>query len=128
MKVTLFIGSILLFTACSKKNIGLNEEFALKFGQTAHVTSSDDHKLKIEYFDLTEESRCAPGVECIWEGRVAVVLKMNDQVQDTLGLNHADHPALIEYSGNVVRLLGVSYKSDSDFGKKEKSIVQLVIE
>lgn len=128
MKALLCIGSIILLTACSKKNIGLNEEFTLKFGQSANVTTAADNKLKIQYFDLSEESRCPPGVECVWEGRVAVVLKMNDLDLDTLGLNHVDHSAMLEYGNNVIRLLSVSYKSDADFGKKEKSYIQLIVE
>lgn len=128
MKSLLFIVSFILLAACTKKNIGLNEEFSLKFGQTANVTTSEDNILSIEYFDLSEESRCAPGMECIWEGRVAIVLKLNDQEIDTLGLNHVDHPALIQSGDQTVRLISVTYKSDSDFGKKEKSTVKVIVE
>jgi hypothetical protein len=126
MKPLFFLTSIILLSACSKKNIGLNEEFSLKIGQSAFVSA--DNIVEIEYLDLYEESRCAPGVECIWEGRVAVVLKLNGEETDTLGLNHTDYPGMIEYLGKTIKLLGVSYKSDDDFGKKEKSSVQLIVE
>jgi hypothetical protein len=128
MKVLFGVISFVLLTACSKKTFGLNEAFSLKYGHSMHLNSPGNNQIEIEYLDISEESRCPPGTQCVWAGRVAVVLKLNNQSLDTLGLNHSEYSSVSECQGKMITLLDVIYNSDDDFGKKEKSTIKLIVE
>jgi hypothetical protein len=67
-------------------------------------------------------------MQCFWAGSVAIVLKLDDQYLDTLGLNSSSHLSKTEYKGKIIQLLEVSYGSDKNFGKKSKSSIRLIIE
>lgn len=53
-----------------------NLERALNIGinQTAHLTSAD---IDLSFIDVTEDSRCPSDVQCIWAGRVSVLVELN---------------------------------------------------
>ncbi|MDD5082298.1 MAG: hypothetical protein PHU08_02875 [Dehalococcoidales bacterium] len=51
----------------------LGQEFSLSIGQTAAITGE---RLKIEFQELVEDSRCARGVVCIWQGRVSCLVRI----------------------------------------------------
>lgn len=128
MRIILFASTLILFGSCSKHNFNLNEEFEIKYEKSAFVAIPGQNQLNIKFLDLYEESRCAPGHECFWAGRVAVVLKMNDLSLDTLGLDHSQYLNFTQIGENTVTLLEVNYASDKDFGKKNKSSIKLKVE
>jgi hypothetical protein len=89
-KYKLFIialASLLLISAgCStdkdvKANLG--EEFSLKSGQVAVIS---DENLKIEFVEVTGDSRCPKGVTCIWAGEVTakVAIKTGNSLDELL--------------------------------------------
>ena len=69
--ITGIIVSILLLlivsSSCTQAKIkaSLGEEFTLPLGKTAAVEAEN---LSFEFVDVTADSRCAKGVECIWAG------------------------------------------------------------
>jgi hypothetical protein len=69
--ITGIIISILLlltvFSSCTQDKIkaSLGEEFTLPLGKTAVIGGEN---LTFEFVEVTADSRCAKGVECIWAG------------------------------------------------------------
>ncbi|HEY31985.1 MAG TPA: hypothetical protein G4O10_02625 [Dehalococcoidia bacterium] len=61
--------------ACGHPNIeaGLGEEFSLAIGQKAIITGED---LEIRFREVSEDSRCARDVVCVWEGQVVCLLEV----------------------------------------------------
>jgi len=77
---------LLLTSSCVASNevkVRLGEEFSLKSGQIAVIS---DENLKIEFVEVTEDSRCPKGVTCIWEGQVVakVLVRAGDTVDELL--------------------------------------------
>lgn len=71
------------FIACGLK-AKLGQEFSLAIGQSATITGEN---LKITFKEVLEDSRCAAGATCIWEGRVVcfvVVTKDGTSWETTL--------------------------------------------
>ena len=67
---------LLLTSSCIASNevkVHLDEEFSLKSGQTVVISGEN---LKIEFIEVTEDSRCPKGVTCIWEGRVSCLVEI----------------------------------------------------
>ena len=62
-------------SACGHPNVeaGLDEEFSLAVGQKAIITGED---LEIRFKEVSEDSRCARDVTCVWEGRVVCLLEV----------------------------------------------------
>ncbi len=118
-----FIGTF-LFQGCTKNAITRSEEFTLAINKEAHLQENSETTLSITYQDLVEESRCAPGVVCVWAGRVLVKLKVNNE-EIQLGLGHDQYPNSTTVDGYAIDLLSVKYSSDSNFGDKNKSSIVL---
>ncbi|MEQ9298879.1 MAG: hypothetical protein RIF33_09960 [Cyclobacteriaceae bacterium] len=51
--------------------INYAEEFTLRVGQTAISPDS----ATVQLIDIAHDSRCANGVDCLWEGEIAVALE-----------------------------------------------------
>jgi|GEM_PF-1210148 eight-cysteine-cluster-containing protein len=51
----------------------LGKPFYLKLNQTARIMSE---RLNLSILKLVEDSRCPENVECVWEGRVVLLLEM----------------------------------------------------
>ncbi len=54
--------------------VALGEESVLAIGQSVRLAGEG---LEIAFVAVTEDSRCARGVTCIWEGRVVAAVKIN---------------------------------------------------
>ena len=66
---------LLVGSACRLGDIeaSLGQEFSLAIGQKARITGEN---LEIRFKEVSEESRCARDVECIWAGRVVCLLEI----------------------------------------------------
>lgn len=66
----------LFFTACSSGNVtaALGAEFTLPSGKTAVISAES---LKIKFVEVTGDSRCPTGVECIQAGDVKCLMLIN---------------------------------------------------
>ena len=74
--VAISVCILLLTLSCVASNetkIYLGEEFSLKSGQIAVISGEN---LKIEFIEVTEDSRCPKGVTCVWEGRVSCLVEI----------------------------------------------------
>ncbi|MGV3612809.1 MAG: hypothetical protein ACO1N0_17745 [Fluviicola sp.] len=116
---------IALSTGCKKKTIGLNEEFELDFSKTVTV-KADGKKFKIRFAKLVEETRCAPDVECIWAGEVAVRIELDHTELHDIGF-HSQYPSSIVYKDRTIKLLEVNYK-DGSYNKEEDYSIRLKVE
>ena len=77
--VVIFACLLLLTSSCVAGNevkSHLGEEFSLKSGQTAVISGEN---LKIEFIEVTEDSRCPKGATCIWEGRVTALVEISKE-------------------------------------------------
>lgn len=50
----------------------INLPFQLKIGQYALI---ENESLQIRFLNVTEDSRCPTGVQCVWEGRATIALE-----------------------------------------------------
>jgi hypothetical protein len=66
---------ISLLIGCTSNTVkaSLGKEFTLAIGQSATISSEN---LKIEFLDVTADSRCPKDVECVWAGEVSCSLQI----------------------------------------------------
>ncbi len=80
--------------------VDLGEESVLAIGESVRVAGEG---LEIAFAAVTEDSRCARDVTCIWEGRVvaAVEVTLDDETQalDLAQPGLTDHPATVDFQG-----------------------------
>ena len=60
----------------SEIKAALGQEFTLPVGQTASITGED---LKFKFDEVTADSRCPTGVQCIWAGEAKVQLSITSK-------------------------------------------------
>ncbi|MFC1902161.1 DUF3221 domain-containing protein [Chloroflexota bacterium] len=58
----------------SDAKVSLGDEFSLSVGQNIVIIGED---LEIKFVEVSEDSRCAKGVTCIWEGRVTALVEIS---------------------------------------------------
>jgi uncharacterized Zn finger protein len=52
----------------------IGEEFSLHIGETASLNGED---LRIQFLEISEDSRCPRDVTCVWEGRAIAIIKVS---------------------------------------------------
>ena len=62
-------------TGTNEVKVGLDQEFALSIGQSAQI---EGENLQVRFEEVIEDSRCATGATCIWEGRVSLAVEIKD--------------------------------------------------
>ena len=71
--------------SCSTDNNtpSLGQEFTLPVGQTAIISGED---LTIKFVEVTNDSRCAKGVECFWAGeaKCQMLITYNGSTSDVI--------------------------------------------
>ena len=95
---------LVLFSGCSKNNTlntSLDNETKLAIGQTAKISSED---LSIRLTDVTNDSRCAQGVTCIWAGEVKCQLSI------TLGTTTESYTFIVSGAGDKTGQVYQGYK------------------
>ncbi len=71
------VAIVLLLGSCASTGevkTRLGEEFSLSIGQSVVITGEN---LEIKFVEVSEDSRCAKDVTCIWEGRVTAVVEIS---------------------------------------------------
>jgi hypothetical protein len=82
----------------------LDTPFELAVGQVAGVGD-----IKIEFWNVTEDSRCPTDVQCVWEGRVKIELRLSgEDTIETVQLSPVSGEDTTEYGGLQIRLLEVN--------------------
>ncbi len=90
--------------ACSSGDIkaGLGEEISLAISQKVLITGEN---LEIRFKEVSEDSRCALDVVCIWEGRVVFLLEIiKDSVSQEITMTQpglTDHPSQESFQGYI---------------------------
>lgn len=72
------VAIFLLLGSCTdtgELEAGLGQEFTLSIGQSAQI---EGQNLRVSFEEVLEDSRCATGATCIWEGRVSLVVEIKD--------------------------------------------------
>jgi len=124
--IIVIIALFFLFSGCTKKTVMPNVPFELKINQSA-VVSANGSSINVKFIQLVEESRCPPNVECIWAGRVAIKLKINNSEEFIIGLNHSNYPSTFNYMNREYALLDVNYTNEASFGIENKCVVKLEV-
>jgi hypothetical protein len=117
----------ILFAACTKKTFKLKEEFTLAFNNTGIVKLGGKDKMELKFTKLVEESRCATGKTCVWEGRVSVDIELDNNEIITLGLGDG-FTSVTSYKNHNIELLEVSYDSKENFGKETNYSIKLKVD
>ena len=65
LAVSLLLPAVGLSCSIDKISTSLGQEFTLPAGQTAVISGEN---LKFKFVEVTADSRCAKGVECVWAG------------------------------------------------------------
>lgn len=110
MKSALLSVLLLLTNAAQaggRKDVSLNQEFALKVGQSALIRPGG---MKVTFERVVEDSRCPEGVDCIWAGnaRIAVGLSGAGGRPTPAELNTDVEPRQQSYLAYEVKLMGLS--------------------
>ena len=95
---------MMLFAICCSAEsdgikTGLGEEFVLAVGQSATI---DGEGLTIRFIEVTEDSRCPEGVECVWEGRVTCLVDIiysDSTYRQELTQPGLSSPSVLEFQG-----------------------------
>ncbi len=98
------VAGLLVTLACGGSQdaatVGLGEESVLAIGESARVAGEG---LEIAFVAVTEDSRCARDVTCIWEGRVVAALEVTidgeKQALDLAQPGLTDPPATAGFQG-----------------------------
>lgn len=102
--------SLLVITACSTPSQTLGAgQFKLKPSES--LTSADGYTM-VTFVEVSEDSRCATGVECIWAGQVKIVLEVavgtetqqNTLVNGTLLEGDVDSIDVAEYKIRLIKV------------------------
>ncbi|MFA6166606.1 MAG: hypothetical protein WC700_08325 [Gemmatimonadaceae bacterium] len=75
----------LVLTACgTSTEPQLGENFDIRLGTTVEIP---DETTKVQFTDVTSDSRCPTGAQCVWAGEAVVLFTVgsNQQVSLTLG-------------------------------------------
>ena len=57
-----------------KDERAIGEEFSLHIGETVSIKGE---QLRIEFLEISEDSRCPRNVTCIWEGRAIAIIEIS---------------------------------------------------
>lgn len=60
-------------SGCGKGEYDMGEEFTLSIGEAASIQGE---QLRIEFLEISEDSRCPRDVTCIWEGRAIASIEV----------------------------------------------------
>lgn len=95
------------FCACDAgKEFDLDKSFTINYGDT-HVNSS--HRLKIEFEDVANDSRCPKEARCIWAGNAELKFRFSsDTNSEKIGLNTNIAPKDYQKLGYAITLKKLS--------------------
>jgi hypothetical protein len=111
-------------------SVNLGEQFYVKVGQTESI---DSENIKIKLLEVTNDSRCASDVVCIWAGEVKAVLNVSINNKDmgditlTLGAGNTDQ-SIANIGGYSIKVLAVNpYPVSTHTIEQSEYIVTLIV-
>lgn len=104
------LGLALMAMQCEQlPSFELEKPFSLQAGEQMQAASAPD--MIVHFTQVTEDSRCPKGVNCVWEGEAVAELVLGKMGTDTLALTYRpgrEEAALGRASGYSFRLLEVN--------------------
>ncbi|MGD8553949.1 MAG: hypothetical protein PVJ32_00800 [Anaerolineales bacterium] len=82
--------------------VALGEQFQLAYGQSVDIREAG---FGIEFVAVVEDSRCAEGAVCVWEGNARVEISVSNI---DASLNTTLEPRQVSHQGYLIRLLAVN--------------------
>ena len=80
---------------------------SLRVGEQRTVAS----KLRIHFIEVTDDSRCPVGTECVWAGNAKVKLALSvGKKREDVDLNSETQPTSIEFSGYRIKFVSLTRK------------------
>ena len=77
-----------LLVGCTKAVVKLDTPIQINYQDS--LTIND--KLSLKFSNVTEDSRCPEGAQCIWEGRITIVLEVIENGEKTGELSLSNNP------------------------------------
>ena len=92
---------LILITGCGEKasEYELGQEFTLPVGGAAVIKVQN---LRIEFLEVTADSRCPRNVECVWAGEASYILKISQgDASELVAINEpaAEYPVTTVWHG-----------------------------
>lgn len=113
------LGLAMMAMQCDRlPSFELDQPFSLQIGEQKVATGAP--KMIVQFTQVTEDSRCPKGVNCIWEGEAIAELVLGKTGADTLALTYLpgrEEAAVGRASGYSFKLLEVN-----PYPEKGKSI------
>ena len=103
MRAVVLVLCLLAATACDEKSpagptVPLNQRFTLARGEVARVDGAD---LRLQFVEVTGDSRCPADVVCIQGGDALVHVRVTDGVTATYELHTGDSSRAAAMHGQV---------------------------
>jgi hypothetical protein len=83
----------------------LGQPFELAVGETKTIAETG---LQLTFATVTEDSRCAPDVQCTWAGRVVIEVWAQAPNEEGQVLSLSTMEATASYAGQVIELHNIS--------------------
>lgn len=123
---------LLTLTNCEENyNLEINSEgeIIIPFNQIVNINKGDN-TFEVEFSKLIEDSRCRPGLQCIWAGRAIIELTINKNDKITLANGDLRDPVrnlseTVEHLSYKIQLIKVSPNQSNS--KEEKYTITLKI-
>ncbi len=122
----LFVATTVPQPASLTKEARLDQEFEIKLGQEVWIKKEG---LKVSFSNVTEDSRCPTGVDCIWAGNGKVVLKLSKVRKRTawMNLNTGVDPKQDDYRGYEIKLVSLNPYPKKDAKIKKRDYVATLV-
>jgi hypothetical protein len=94
----------------SSSAVAPGTDFALPLGQSRTVAGID-----VRFDSVLSDSRCKPGVQCVWEGDAVVAVSLNGGEDGRKGAElHSNHrfPHTADHAGHRVELVSLNEPAD----------------
>ena len=122
--------AVLVFGLVAGPGFGQSIELPLKFDQPATLELSGGRTLQITWLELND-SRCAEGVICVWEGQATVLIRVAEDDQN-LGefelILRADDEGEVAVGEYAIRLVEVApYPKEGVQTERTDYVATLVI-
>lgn len=89
----------------SPSSIAPGADFTVPLGQSRTVVGID-----VRFGSVLSDSRCKPGVQCVWEGDAVVAVSLNGTGAELH--SNARFPHTAEHAGHRVELVSVNERAD----------------
>jgi hypothetical protein len=111
-----------VFSPTSPASVALGEQFQLAYGQCVDIREAG---FGITFMAIAEDSRCAEGAVCVWEGNARVEISVSNI---DVSLNTTLEPRQMSYQGYLIRLLTVNpYPVLGEQIEPEDYVIALVV-